>query len=109
MTTEAEYAFPPPAPSLAPQAVREEWQRLVWRWRTHPAEKLLGLALVENADQRGAVEISHAELVVITGLSERHVRRSLKDLADRGLISRSHRRDGSNRYRYRLQWPQEVV
>jgi transcription initiation factor IIE alpha subunit len=106
MTTEAEYRIPPPQ---AAHAMRHEWQTLVWRWSTGPADKLIGLALVENADQRGTVEISHSELVAITGLCERTVRRALKDLTDRGLVSRSVRRDGSNRYRYRLQWPERVV
>jgi hypothetical protein len=51
-----------------------------WRVRVTPTQKLTLLALSDQADMRGRVIASNAELRKLTGLSEQSIRRALRQL-----------------------------
>ncbi|HNC68363.1 MAG TPA: hypothetical protein PLT85_15005, partial [Thauera aminoaromatica] len=82
----------------------------VWSIELEPSQKLIALAIADAMNHDGECWIGHERLAVLTGLSARHVRRTLPDLcAASGLLVDLGRRGdgGSARAHYRL--PPDVL
>jgi len=63
-------------------------QAIVWQIDLQPSQKLVAIALADHAHEDGTeARPSQATLAMKTGMSDRHVRRILKELVDLGVIS----------------------
>lgn len=71
-----------------------------------PAERLVLLALADQARDDGLAEVSQMTLAGLTSLSDRHVRRVLTDLIATGLVSVTSGKGGRTLSRYQLHLPQ---
>jgi len=80
-------------------------QTYVWQLELQPSHKLVAIALADHCHDDGSeARPSQALLAAKTGLSDRHVRRILRDLVELGVIS-VQRAPGAHRatcYRFAL-------
>lgn len=80
-----------------------QYNGIVWKAQLAPREKLVLLYLLDRADRLGTCWPSLNTIAQATGISRSGVIRSLKRLAEAGLVSWDNQGQGSNLYRIHLE------